>query len=401
MSDFSTELARRMRARAMGVRELSRRSGYSTGHISQLSRGQRNPSPGAARDLDDVLGAGGVLAAAVPAAGNRHAAGQASQGSEDVTDVLGRIQKLSRARADPEIIAALGNDLRETVARYETLDHDRLVPVLIRQRAWAETILGGCGHPGQRRQLFEAAATASGVLGYVAVGRGDFPLARAYCLEAFRLADFAEDIGLQAWARGMQSFCEYYAGRYDDALSLAADGLGCARGGPQSVRLAINGMARALGKLGDTEGVYRAVGEAMDLMDASDAPGGVPSSITLGCYSHAQTASNAATAYVSLGMPEQVQHYIGQAMPEISTFGSPWGRSLVMIDLAFSHIRSRDADLERASGLVLEALSISADRPVISVRQRAAEFIRDATAKWGSDPQVHAVRDAAAALRER
>ena len=61
----------------------------------------------------------------------------------------------------------------------------------------------------------------------------------------------------------MQSFCEYYAGRYDDALSLAADGLGCARGGPQSVRLAINGMARALGKLGDTEGVYRAVGEAV------------------------------------------------------------------------------------------------------------------------------------------
>jgi transcriptional regulator with XRE-family HTH domain len=401
MSDFSTELARRMRARAMGVRELSRRSGYSTGHISQLSRGQRNPSPEAARDLDDALGAGGALAAAVPAAGNSRAAGQASQGSEEVTDVLGRIQKLSRARADPEIIAALGADLRETVRQYETLDHDRLVPVLIRQRAWAETILGGCGHPGQRRQLFEAAATASGVLGYVAVGRGDFPLARAYCLEAFRLADFAQETGLQAWARGMQSFCEYYAGRYDDALSLAADGLACASGGPQGVRLAINGMARALGKLGDAEGVHRAVGEAMDLMDASDAPGGVPSSITLGCYSRAQTASNAATAYVSLGMPEQVQHYIGQAMPEISTSGSPWGRSLVMIDLAFSHIRSRDADLERATGLVLEALSISADRPVISVRQRAAEFIRDATATWGSNPRVCTVRDAAAALRER
>lgn len=46
-------------------------------------------------------------------------------------------------------------------------------------------------------------ATA-GVLGYVAVGRGEFPLARAYCLEAFHLADFAH-ARLRAWARGLQS----------------------------------------------------------------------------------------------------------------------------------------------------------------------------------------------------
>jgi hypothetical protein len=111
----------------------------------------------------------------------------------------------------------------------------------------------------------------------------------------------------------MQSFCEYYAGRYGDALSLAEDGLSYARGGPQSVRLTINGVARALGKLGDAEGVHRAVGEAYDLMSRNNAPGGVPSSITLDCYSQAQTASNAATAYVSLGLAERVQHYIGLA----------------------------------------------------------------------------------------
>jgi hypothetical protein len=105
--------------------------------------------------------------------------------------------------------------------------------------------------------------------------------------------------------------------------------------------------------------------------------------------------------YVSLGLAEQAQHYIGLAMPDISASGSPWGRSLVMIDLAVSFIRSADADLERASELVIEALNISAGRPVISVRQRTADFVRDATARWGRVPQVDAVRDAAAAAKGR
>ena len=114
---------------------------------------------------------------------------------------------------------------------------------------------------------------------------------------------------------------------------------------------------------------------------------------------HLVVQRNPATAYVSLGLAERVQHYIGLAMPDISASGSPWGRSLVMIDLAVSFIRSGDADLERAYGLVIEALGSSADRPVISVRQRTADFVRDATARWGSAPQVDAVRDAAAAIK--
>jgi tetratricopeptide (TPR) repeat protein len=385
-----------METRGIGVRALHRRSGYSPAHPSQLRSGQRNPSAQAAQDLDDALGASGALAASASLVPAGHGSTVAPE-REDVTDVLSRIRKLDRSRVDPELIACLGQDLRQIVADYETLQHDRLVPLLVKHRALAETILGDCGHPGQRRQLLEITGIASGVLGYVAVGRGDFALARAYCLEAFRLGDFAQAADLQAWARGMQSFCEYYAGRYDDALRLAEDGLSYARGGPQSVRLAINGMARASGKLGDVEAVKRAVGDAWDLSSRHSAPAGIASSITFGCYSQAQTAGNAATAYVALGMPGQVQHYVGLAMPDISASGSPWGRSLVMIDLALSFIRAKDADLDHAIALVLEALEISAGKPVVSVAQRAAEFVRDAAGKWESASQVEACREALAA----
>ena len=117
---------------------------------------------------------------------------------EDVFDVLGRIQELHRGTVHPEVMRVLTDNLRHTVTDYEKLDHASLVPALLKQRAWVEQILGECSHPAQRQQLFEVAGATSGVLGYVAVGRGDFPLARAYCLEAFQLGGFADNAGLQA-----------------------------------------------------------------------------------------------------------------------------------------------------------------------------------------------------------
>ncbi|MEU6587256.1 hypothetical protein [Nocardia sp. NPDC046763] len=137
---------------------------------------------------------------------------------------------------------------------------------------------------------------------------------------------------------------------------------------------------------------------AYDMLDRHNAPDGLPSSVSLGCYSQAQTASNAATAYVALGMPDQVEHYAKHALPEISKSGSPWSRSLVAIDLAHSQIRSRDADLDYATELILAALEGSSGRPILSVTNRAREFIKEAQTRWGNARQLNSVRDAVAAL---
>ena len=321
--------------------------------------------------------------------------------AEDATDVLERVQKIYRSAVRPDVISHLQESIRKTITNYESLDHSVLVPALRKQRAWIESLLEECGHPAQRSRLFEIAGAASGVLGYVSVGSGDFSLARAYCLEAFQLGEFAGDANLQAWARGLQSFCEYYAGRYDEALNLANDGLVYAKSGPQSVRLTINGVARAMGKLGDADGVDRAVDHAYELMSRNKTPDGVPSSISLESYSATQTASNAATAYVSLAIPEKVQYYVDLALPEINKSDSPWSRSLVLIDLAVSRVRAKNADLDHASTLVHDAVTISADRPIISVQQRTSEFVRDVVKRWGNVPQMRTIRDAASAAIER
>lgn len=321
----------------------------------------------------------------------------ANAGGEGTLDVLNRVHRLSRM-LDPAILDHVADELQRYLAHYDSTDHRQLTATLVTRRAWLDLLLEDCPHPRQREQLFNTASLTSGLLGYLAVGRSAFGLARAYCLEAFQLAEFVQDLNLQAWVRGMQSFCEYYAGDYPAALRLALDGADRAGNGPQAVRLMINGVARAAGKLGDAEGVRRAVGRAQDLMPQQQAPAGVPSSIGLGCYSPAQLAGNAATAFVSLGKPADVQYFVGLAMPDVSRSASPWSRSLVTLDLATALIRSSDHDLDHATALALDALAISRGRPIVSVMQRTHEFVRDAADRWGTLAQTESVREALATL---
>lgn len=315
-----------------------------------------------------------------------------SETDEDIVDVLSRIQNLFRA-VDPVVISGLESSLSTMLVEYETWERGRFIRSLIKKRLFVDSLISQSMQPGQRQRLFRVAGKISGLLGYVEVGRDSFPLARAYCAESFRLAELAEDADLQAWARGMQSFCEYYAGDHEEALAIALDGLSYAGTGPQSVRLTINGVARAAGKLGDRVGVQRAVESAYGLMSQNEVSTGLPSSVSLQCYSPAQTASNAVTAYVSLGDPVRAQEFAAIALPDIKRSASPWSQALLKIDLATSMLMARDADLERAGRIAIDALVISSGYPIVSIRRRVLEFVGAAERRWGSVPSLDEVRE--------
>jgi transcriptional regulator with XRE-family HTH domain len=61
--DFAEMLRSLMAERGIGVRELGRRVYRDKAYISRVASGKQRPSPEAARDIDDVLGASGELAA--------------------------------------------------------------------------------------------------------------------------------------------------------------------------------------------------------------------------------------------------------------------------------------------------------------------------------------------------
>lgn len=311
---------------------------------------------------------------------------------EDIVDVLTRIQNLFRA-VDPVVISGLESSLSTMLVEYEAWERGRFIRSLIKKRVFVGELISQSMQPGQRQRLFQVAGKISGLLGYVEVGRESYPLARAYCAESFRLAELAENADLQAWARGMQSFCEYYAGDYEEALAIALDGLSFAGTGPQSVRLTINGVARAAGKLGDKVGVQRAVERAYGLMSQNEVPPGLPSSVSLQCYSAAQTASNAVTAYVSLGDPARVQEFAALALPDIKGSASPWSQALLKVDLATSMLMARDADLERACRITIDALMISWGNPIVSIRRRVLDFMGATEQRWGRVSSLNEVRE--------
>jgi hypothetical protein len=298
---------------------------------------------------------------------------------EEVSEILERVRSLTRVGDDELSCFELGVD--DLVSRYESSGPVRLAPLLTGQRKRLETALDEYRDPRQRRRLFRVAGQVSGLLAYMAVNRGRFPLARAYCLEAMHLGTFAEDGDLLAWVKGTESFCEYYAGDYRRSFELAREGLELAGAGPQRVRLLINGEARALGKLGDETGVHAAVEQAYNAHDQLPEVPGVSPCISFGGYSRARLASNAVTAYVDLGLPDQVALHAEEAMEEFDSSESSWSRALIRLDLANSLAAAKNGDPEKASSLITAALGFSAGNPIASVVQRSRSFVRSTT-KW-------------------
>ncbi|MBB5083140.1 tetratricopeptide (TPR) repeat protein [Nonomuraea endophytica] len=253
-------------------------------------------------------------------------------------------------------------------------------------------LLDGKLLPKQRIRLYTQAAKLSGLLGYMAVNLGKFPLANAYCEETFQLGALVDNLDMQAWARGTESFCAYYVGDYERAVDLARDGQRYARQGPQAVRLAINGEARALAKLGEARAVDRAVAHAYDLSTKFDSVSGVSSCISFGLYSAARTASNAATAYVALRRPDRVQEYADEVLPVFEASESCWSQSLLRLDIATALLLADRPEPEQAASLAIEALTISAERPITSVLTRSRELLHAAN-RWAELPAIREVAD--------
>ncbi|WP_028476967.1 hypothetical protein [Nocardia sp. CNY236] len=59
---------------------------------------------------------------------------------------------------------------------------------------------------------------------------------------------------------------------------------------------------------------------------------------------------------------------------------------------------SASADLDAAADIMLEALDPSSGTPMMQVRRRGLEFVRDAAARWGDTPSLRAIRDMVASV---
>ncbi|MFI5906220.1 multiprotein-bridging factor 1 family protein [Dactylosporangium sp. NPDC051541] len=363
--------------------------------VSKWERGIKIPDKRYRNLLRTALGIADHDLGEGTSAGDSTAVEVAGDLFESPLDVMSRMQLLTSSNTNDETITQYSEAIDTIVELYEHEGPASLAAHVVRRRKNVQLLLEGSQPPHHREKLYLVAGKLSALLGYMAVNLGKFATATAYSREAFQLGAFAKSPDLQAWARGTQSFCAYYVGDFRTAADLARDGQRYARNGPQAVRLASNGEARALAKLGDVRGVNDAVERAYRIAEQYEPPPGVSSCISFGLYSNAHTASNAATAYVDLGLPARVQEFADQVMPVFEASESRWSQSLLRLDLAKAMVRADAPEPERAANLVIEALTLSAERPITSVLTRSREFLGTAS-RWRD---LEPVRNATETLR--
>jgi hypothetical protein len=311
---------------------------------------------------------------------------------EDPLAPLERLAALTDAEFTDDKIANADRIIAGFIDEYETQGPRELGPRVRRQRERILRGLTGFERPRHVAALYRQSAQLAGMLAYMAVNVGDFRLARAYCTEAFGLAEFAQDMDLCAWVRGTESFCAYYEGDYRWAVELAREGLQLAGGGPQTIRLLVNGEARALAKLGDDLGAKQAIEGAFVAAARHGVRDGMSPCLSFGPYSDARTTANAITAYTSLGDRGKVQEFLSELAPVVDSSSSVWSMSLTRLDLATVLLaedsrRSQKPDPEAAAELAVQALTISAERPITSVMTRARE-VHTGVSAWSNIDSV-------------
>ncbi|QNP70512.1 hypothetical protein IAG44_14395 [Streptomyces roseirectus] len=309
------------------------------------------------------------------------------EADENPLVIAARTRQLTTGNADGATLAFLGRSLEDVTGRYEQDGPYVLRPQVRQVRRLTHTLLDGHQPPDVRRELFRLAARASGLLGYMAVNMGDFALAEAYGTEARDLSREIGDLDTELWVRGTLSFVLYYAGRYGEADACAAAAVERAPRHVQSIRLLVNGRARALGKTGDRRAVEKAIGQALHLSDLHEVPAGLTPCISFGPYGRARTLANAVTSHVALRNTAQVLRDAEHIDDLVEHSASAWSRSLVRLDVATALLQQRVPEVDHAMTLGREALRLCADTPISSVYQRSRDLHAQAT-PWRDRPQV-------------
>ncbi|MEU5002058.1 helix-turn-helix transcriptional regulator [Streptomyces sp. NPDC021622] len=312
---------------------------------------------------------------------------------ESPLDIAKRLNATTASNTDPATVAILEQGVVDLVDRYEAEGPQRLASEAIDLRNFIQDRLDGRQPPRQREALFRLAAQASGLLGYMAVNAGREALADAYCAEAEELAKEIADHELIMWTHGTRSLNAYYAGHYDQAARWAATGIAIDPAHPQAIRLQSNGLARALGKLGDRAGAERAIAAAEDLSCQHSVSAGLTSCISFEPYGTARTLANAATVHVPLANAPRVIAYADQIDELIEQSDSAWSQALVRLDVATALLAGPRRDVEHAMVLGRQVLEAGGGPPIRSVVQRAGELHAQAN-EWKNLPVVREYADA-------
>lgn len=265
MSEFSDGLQRLMAARGMGVRELARQVPCNPGHISQLRSGQKRPSQQTAKRLDDVLAAGGKLAAAAISHRRSAEAAGAGQGvvADDALELIELTRRIERSDVGAGTVEAVEMAADRLCREYPTIP----APVLRdRSRKYLRCTLGLLDKRKtlrQHRDLLVNAGWLAALLACVYYDCGQPLSAEAARRMTHQLGEQAGHGELVGWAFEIAAWFALVEKRFADTVALSEAGLTHAGASNAGVQLTLQ-ASRGYARMGDSRAVEMlAAGEAM------------------------------------------------------------------------------------------------------------------------------------------
>jgi transcriptional regulator with XRE-family HTH domain len=243
MSDLGSELRRLLAERGMSLRDLARHVPCDSGNLSKIARGQKRPSPELAARLDEVLGAGGGLAALAPAV----APGALVTGLDLI--------ELAR-RAEASDLGSGTLDLLNVAVDGMCGDYPGANAAALSARAgrhlrYVTRLLGGRVTLAQHRELLVISGWLSALIACTCYDTGDAVTARTACRMTRQFASQAAHAVLVAWSFEIAAWFALVDGRYPEPVALSEAGIKHAGVASVGIQLSVQ-AARGCARRGDT-----------------------------------------------------------------------------------------------------------------------------------------------------
>lgn len=230
MSDLGSELRRLLAERGMSLRDLARHVPCDSGNLSKIARGQKRPSPELAARLDEVLGAGGGLAALAPAV---------APGAL-VTD-LDLIELARRAEASDlgsGTLDLLNVAVDGMCGDYPGADAAALSARAGRHLRYVTRLLGGRVTLAQHRELLVISGWLSALIVCTCYDTGDAVTARTACRMTRQFGSQAAHAVLVAWSFEIAAWFALVESGCPETVALSEAGL--ERAGVKNTRVQLS-----------------------------------------------------------------------------------------------------------------------------------------------------------------
>lgn len=212
MSDFGGTLSRLMGERGIGVRELARMVPCNPGHVSNLRSGRDRPSPEMAARLDEVLAAGGALAAlALPVS---------APGGDEIA-ALELARRAAASDVGDRVCERLETAVDDFAVAYPSNAAADLLPRVRAHLGYVTGLLDGRATLAQRRRLLVSGAWLSLLAATLLIDQHQDPAGNAYLRTAADLAREAGHAEIAAWCAETRAWQLLTAGDYRRAVEVS------------------------------------------------------------------------------------------------------------------------------------------------------------------------------------